>query len=116
MVGDTRLLSATIASSTTKAALGAELGVEDVVTHGLEPVTVVTDQPAGKAGAVTPSKFSEKDIPATEFAVELKLTEVPGQIGPVVLFDAVTPVGLWFTVTTVAEEVLLQPSAVTVTV
>jgi hypothetical protein len=56
-------LSVTELGSLMKASLGAVL--EDVVevTQRMVPPTSVATQPAGRAGAVTPSKFSLKATP-----------------------------------------------------
>jgi hypothetical protein len=56
--GETRRLSVTNAGSSTKAVFGAESDDAVVVTHsGAGPAAFVAVQPAGRAGAVTPSKF-----------------------------------------------------------
>ena len=62
IVGESSRLSLTVWGSFTKAALGAESaageGVPEleVVQSGAAPVAFVAVQPAGRAGAVTPSK------------------------------------------------------------
>ena len=52
----------TTAGSSTNASLGGVSGVVVDVTHnGAPPVALLATQPEGKAGAVTPSKFSLKE-------------------------------------------------------
>src|SRR5947207_1639694 len=64
MFGVARSLSVTTAGSSIKASLGAVSGVVVVVTHsGAPPVALVATQFAGRAGAVTPSKFSFNTVP-----------------------------------------------------
>lgn len=59
MLGESSLLSLTTAGSSTKAALGAVSGVEVEFTQSGEgPLAFVALHPAGRAGAVTPSKLS----------------------------------------------------------
>jgi hypothetical protein len=63
IVGESSRLSLTVAGSFTKAAFGAESAVGtgapelDVVQSGAAPVAFAAVQPAGRAGAVTLSKF-----------------------------------------------------------
>src|SRR5436190_17006693 len=65
ILGVSRSLSVTTAGSSIKASLGAVSGVVVVVTHsGAPPVALVATQFAGRAGAVTPSKFSFNTVPA----------------------------------------------------
>src|ERR1043165_1703388 len=65
MLGVSRSLSDTAAGSSINASLGAVSGVVVDVTHsGAPPIALVATQPAGNAGAVTPSKFSFNTIPA----------------------------------------------------
>src|SRR3954465_4864793 len=60
-----RRLSETVGESFTTASLGAVSGVVgDVAQRALEPAALLATQPAGKAGAVTPSKFSVQ-VPGT---------------------------------------------------
>ena len=60
--GVSRRLSVTTAGSSIKASLGAVSGVVVEVTHrGAPPAALLATQPAGNAGAVTPSKFSLKE-------------------------------------------------------
>ena len=59
MEGVSRYLSLTVAGSSTNASLGAVSGVVVEVTQsGAGPAPLVATQPAGRAGATTPSKFS----------------------------------------------------------
>ena len=61
MFGVSRRLSLTVAGSSMNAALGAESGVVVEVTQsGAAPCALAATQPAGSAGAVTLSKFSDK--------------------------------------------------------
>jgi hypothetical protein len=63
MPGVSRRLSLTVAGSSIKASLGAVSGVViDVTQSGAAPEAFAATQPAGKAGAVTPSKFWEKVV------------------------------------------------------
>src|SRR3954468_12025697 len=55
--GETNEPSLMVGRSGANAALGTVSGVLVVVVHGLVPIVV---QPSGKAGAITPSKFSAK--------------------------------------------------------
>src|SRR5436190_5656898 len=58
--GVSRSLSLIIAGSSTNASFGTVSGVTFEVTQsGGWPWALVANQPAGSAGAVTPSKFSE---------------------------------------------------------
>ena len=58
MFGESRSLSVTTFGSSTKASFGGESGVVVEVTHiGAPPMALDATQPAGKAGATTPSKF-----------------------------------------------------------
>jgi hypothetical protein len=58
MVGVTNSELETVVMSVTNASFGAVSGVVAEVTHGGKvPTVVVAVQPAGRAGAVTPSKF-----------------------------------------------------------
>jgi hypothetical protein len=62
MTGETSSVKPTVAGSGAKAAFGALLGVVVDVTQGdSEPLAVVV-QPAGSAGAATPSKFWEVTV------------------------------------------------------
>ena len=58
--GVSRYLSLTTAGSLTKASFGAVSGVVVEVTHRIPSgsIPLVATQPAGRAGATTPSKFS----------------------------------------------------------
>jgi len=57
-------LSLTVAGSLIKASLGAVSGVVVEVTQsGAAPAAFAATQPAGSAGATTPSKFSLKTMP-----------------------------------------------------
>ena len=58
MLGDTRDVKEMEAGSLMKAALGAVSGVVLTVAQASVPASEVVVQPAGKAGAVTPSKAS----------------------------------------------------------
>ena len=70
MFGVSRRLSLTVAGSSIKASLGAVSGVVVEVTQsGAAPAALAATQPAGRAGAVTPSKFSLKTVPAHGVAV-----------------------------------------------
>src|SRR5262245_30885723 len=64
MSGVTRTLSLMPSWSGMKASLGAVSGVVVEVTHIIPSPGIIFDatQPAGKAGAVTPSKFSLKTV------------------------------------------------------
>src|SRR5262245_3741549 len=64
MFGVTRTLSLTPSWSAMKASLGAVSGVVVEVTHIVPSpgIRLVAVQSAGKAGAVTPSKFSLKTV------------------------------------------------------
>src|SRR5688572_9244713 len=60
-LGVSTRLSATTSGSSMNKLLGGELGLAvDVVHNGAGPWGLVAVQPAGKAGAVTPSKFCPK--------------------------------------------------------
>src|SRR5438552_9563177 len=63
MFGVSRRLSLTTAGSLTKASFGAVSGVVVEVTHNIPSgfMALAATHPAGKAGAVTPSKFSLKE-------------------------------------------------------
>ena len=63
MAGVSRFLSLTEDGSLTKASFGGESGVVVEVTHNIPSGFTAFDatQPAGKAGATTPSKFSAKE-------------------------------------------------------
>src|SRR5437660_1465521 len=66
--GVSRRLSEALGGSKIKAALGDESKAgagapEDEVTQKVEPLEFDAVQPVGRAGAVTPSKFSLKAIP-----------------------------------------------------
>jgi len=66
--GVSRRLLETVVGSMIKAALGDEskagAGVPEAeVTHRVVPAVFEAAQPAGRAGAVTPSKFSLKAVP-----------------------------------------------------
>src|SRR6476660_3337739 len=62
MFGVSRRLSLTEDGSSIEASLGGVSGVVVEVTHnGAEPAAFVATQPAGRAGAVTESKFSLND-------------------------------------------------------
>src|SRR5436189_6122978 len=62
--GVSRRLSLIVTGSSTNASLGAVSGVRFEVTQsGAGPAAFVADQPAGKAGATTLSKFSLKGVP-----------------------------------------------------
>lgn len=56
--GVSRRLSVTVVGSLTNASFGAVLGDVVEVTHKVAPLALDATHPAGKAGAVTPSKFS----------------------------------------------------------
>src|SRR5438105_6767064 len=66
MFGVSRRLSLTTAGSFTKASFGAVSGVVVEVTHKIPSgfIALAATQPAGKAGAVTPSKLSFNTVPA----------------------------------------------------
>ena len=60
MFGVSRRLSLTVDGSSMKATLGAEFGVVVEVIHiGAAPAAFAATHPAGSAGALTPSKFSD---------------------------------------------------------
>src|SRR5436190_9319225 len=65
MFGVSSRLSLTTAGSFTKASFGAVSGVVVEVTHKIPSgfMALAATQPAGNAGAVTPSKFSLKTVP-----------------------------------------------------
>ena len=70
MFGVSKSLSLTMFGSSTKASLGEVCGFVVEVTHmGGLPAALLATQPAGKAGAATPSKFSLKTTPAHGVAV-----------------------------------------------
>jgi hypothetical protein len=69
MEGESRCLSVTVVGSLTNASFGAELGVVVEVTHKVVPLALAATQPAGKAGAVTPSKLSVNVV--TVFSVPI---------------------------------------------
>ena len=70
MFGVSKSLSLTVFGSSTKASLGGVCGfVVEVTQSGVAPTALVAVQPAGKAGAATPSKFSLKATPAHAVAV-----------------------------------------------
>src|SRR5262245_56595350 len=89
--GESRYLSWTVAGSLTKAALGNE-SATGVGTPAFEvtqnmpsvPAALNTDQPAGSAGGVTPSKFS-LNVPPQAVGVGVML----GAIVAVAVGDAV---------------------------
>src|SRR5258705_5712769 len=61
MLGESRSLSLTMVGSSTEALFGlVSLDVLEVVQRGAEPWALAATQPEGRAGAVMPSKFSEK--------------------------------------------------------
>src|SRR5262245_36353273 len=61
MLGESSRTSLTAPGSVAKALFGGvSLEVVEVTHAGALPLATVDVQPAGKAGAVTPSKFSEK--------------------------------------------------------
>src|ERR1700704_1700073 len=62
MLGVSRYLSLTAAGSSANASFGAVSGVVVEVTQsGGAPCALLATHPAGKAGATTPSKFSESE-------------------------------------------------------
>src|SRR5205809_7734614 len=65
MLGESRRLSLSTLGSLMNAALGAESGVLVDVTQRMPSglVALLATHPAGSAGAVTPSKFSESPVP-----------------------------------------------------
>ena len=70
MWGVSKSLSLTVLGSSTKASLGGVCGfVVEVTQSGVAPTALVAVQPAGKAGAATPSKFSLKATPPHAVAV-----------------------------------------------
>jgi len=100
MLGDSRRLSLTVAGSSIKTTFGAELGVVVEVTHkGATPDALVAVHPTGKAGAVTPSKFSERAVAGDDDGLANKLIVPPGQ-AEVELALAVALVTAWLTVIT----------------
>jgi len=52
----------TVVGSLTNASFGAVFGDVVEVTHRVVPEAFDATQPAGKAGAVTPSKFSVNEV------------------------------------------------------
>jgi len=58
MFGVSRRLSLTVAGSSTNASLGALSGFVVEVSQSAVPDAFVADHPAGRTGALTPSKFS----------------------------------------------------------
>src|SRR5439155_13046807 len=66
MFGVSRRLSLTTAGSLTKASFGGVSGVVVEVTHTIPSgfIALAATHPAGKAGAVTPSKLSFNTVPA----------------------------------------------------
>ena len=85
MVGVSRRLSLTVAGSSTNASLGAVSGVVVEVTHsGAAPAALVATQPAGKAGAVTPSKFSVNVVVVTQRAQREGVNDI-AEIGGAIL-------------------------------
>jgi hypothetical protein len=99
MVGETRRLSLTVAGSLTNAAFGAESAagagfpLVDVVHSGAAPCGFVAVQPAGRVGAVTPSKFALKAVvsgPSTWIAADA-LSEPPFALANEAVFESVAP-------------------------
>ena len=99
IVGESSRLSLTVAGSFTKAAFGAEFAAGDgvpefdVVQSGAAPVALAAVQPAGRAGAVTPSKFWLIVVasgPSTCIAAEA-LFEPPFALVNEAVFESVAP-------------------------
>src|SRR5436190_458255 len=80
MFGVSRCLSLTTAGSFTNASFGAVSGVVVEVTHKIPSgfMTLAATQPAGNAGAVTPSKFSLKTVPAHGLPVAVAVAVAVG--------------------------------------
>src|SRR5436189_4435359 len=80
MFGVSSRLSLTTAGSFTNASFGAVSGVVVEVTHKIPSgfITLAATQPAGNAGAVTPSKFSLKTVPAHGLPVAVAVAVAVG--------------------------------------
>jgi hypothetical protein len=105
IVGESRRLSLTLAGSSTKAAFGAEsaagVGLPELeVVHRPVPEALVAVQPAGSAGAVTPSKFSLETMLTT--AIEAEAESEPSLLveKEAVLFSVAPQVALIVPLTT----------------
>src|SRR5205814_8980919 len=101
-MGESRRLSLTEAGSSTNASLGALSGVVvDVTQRGAGPEAFDAVQPAGNAGAVTPSKFSAKAVPVHGVTVGLGVgvglglgVGVGVGVGVAVGVGVIVPIGL----------------------
>jgi hypothetical protein len=99
IAGELRRLSLTVSGSSTKAAFGAESAAGDgvppldVVQSGAVPLAFAAVQPAGSAGAVTPSKLALNELmsgPSTWTAAEA-LFEPPFVLVNEAVFESVAP-------------------------
>src|SRR5687768_14933679 len=81
--GENSPMSPTEAGSGANTALGGVSGVVVVVTHGTPTPVAAVVHPAGRAGAVTESKFSSQPVPGVGVAVGVPVA-VGGAVGVVV--------------------------------